>query len=529
MANIATHQTLQTLWQQLSKERGNHDFLIYDDPDSKYTETWTYAQFYREIKKLAAGLSHIGVKANDNVAVQVGNTPQFLESFFALAELGATLVPLPPGYKCDECKYIIDKCTVDTIITTSDHLSYYIEPESCHPQTRFKIILLDTPEHQTRENLWSYVELKQNALVEKETPPPTRGFRKDQAVAEIMFTSGTTSLPKGVMLTHANLIFSGIFQNWQLAMRPEDRYATTMTVEHVNFQLSALMPVLCSGATLILFKRYSATTFWKSVLRHKATLVQGMAMIARTMLAQPSFLGEDEHDVRLMHYFLPITDTEKTQFTRRFNLRLLNSYGSTETLVGVATDQAFGPTRWPAVGRVGIGYQIEIRNPQGQVLPATEIGEIFVHGQPGLSLMLGYYQDPEATAKALSEDGWFATGDMGYFDEDGWLYFVDRQKNLIKRAGENISSSEVEDVLMNHPHIKEAAVIGVDDPIKDQAVAAFIVTHPGTDLTEADIQAHCSEKLAHFKVPTIVQFRTELPKSQYGKIKKSSLTLNEEQ
>lgn len=549
MLTYASHQNLQTLWAQLSAERGDHTFLIYDDPDTQTVQTWTYADFHQNILKLANGLHQLGVKPHDNVAVQLGNTPEFLESFFALVHLGATLVPLPAGFQCDESQYIIEKCGIRTIITSSDYLNYYIETDSCYPNRKFQLILTDAAEHQASDNLYSYTEVKTGALGKIENP--------GNELAEIMFTSGTTSRPKGVMLTHANLLFSGAFQTWQLAMRPEDRYATTMTVEHVNFQLSALMPVLAAGATLILFKRYSATTFWKSVVKHNATLVQGMAMIARTMLAQPAWEGEKQHNVRVMHYFLPLTNREKEEFTQRFNLRLLNSYGSTETLVGVATDLSYGPTRWPSVGRVGLGYGIEIRDQHNQPLPVGEVGEICVHGQPGITLTPGYYQDEAATQAALEpandatqqptgnavptpttglawqpatgkNSAWFHTGDLGYFDADGWLYFVDRRKNLIKRAGENISASEIEDVLMNHPGIKECAVIGVDDPIKDQAVAAFIVPKDET-LTPDAVKDYCAGKLAYFKVPTHVQIQPDLPRSQYGKIKKSSLTLNEEQ
>lgn len=556
MLHYASHQNLPKLWAQLAAERGAHTFLIYDDPDTQQVQSWTYADFHQNILRLARGLRTLGVENHDNVAVQLGNTPEFLESFFALVHLGATLVPLPAGFQCEESQYIIEKCAIRTIITSSDYLSYYSEVDSCNPHAKFQVILTDTPQHRETAGIYSYAELKNAALEKKENPsivgeignpanPPAN------QLAEIMFTSGTTSHPKGVMLTHANLLFSGAFQTWQLAMQPTDRYATTMTVEHVNFQLSALMPVLAAGATLILFKRYSASTFWKSVVKHDATVVQGMAMIARTMLAQPVWEGENQHNVRVMHYFLPLTNREKDAFTQRFNLRLLNSYGSTETLVGVATDLAYGPTRWPSVGRVGLGYGIEIRDPYNQPLPVGEVGEICVWGQPGVTLTPGYYEDAASTRAALEPAGsnnlaacgtstgnygettgydsaWFHTGDLGYFDADGWLYFVDRRKNLIKRAGENISASEIEDVLMNHPGIKECAVIGVDDPIKDQAVAAFIVLNDDT-LTVQAVKDYCAGKLAYFKVPTHVQILKELPKSQYGKIKKSSLALNEEQ
>ena len=169
-----------------------------------------------------------------------------------------------------------------------------------------------------------------------------------------MFTSGTTASPKGVMITHANAVFSGKYVNWELAMTSDDRYATSMVASHVNFQLSAFIPVITAGATLILLSRYSAHRFWKSVCQTRATLVQGMALIVMTMLAQPVDPEEQNHCVRQMHYFLILSDEDKERFEKRFAVPLLNNYGSTETLVGVVTDPpvgemaslAFGGTGW---------------------------------------------------------------------------------------------------------------------------------------------------------------------------------------
>jgi crotonobetaine/carnitine-CoA ligase len=344
----------------------------------------------------------------------------------------------------------------------------------------------------------------------------------DQDLVEIMFTSGTTARPKGVMLTHANFVFSGTYVCWELALGPDDRYLTTMAATHVNLQLSALMPVIAAGATLILQRRYSARRFWRQARKHHATLVQGMAMIIRTLLLQPVDPQEREHWVRDVHYFLPLTDSEKQRFEERFGVRLLNNYGSTESLVGAITDLPSWPRRWPSIGRAGIGYQVRILTADGSEAIAGERGEIVIHGTPGRSLMAGYWNDPEATARAIDSEGWYHTGDIGTRDADGWFYFVDRKADLIKRSGENVSAAEVEGVLRGCPGVADVAVVGVPDEVRDEAVKAVVVP-AGSDLSEEDVAAFARQHLACFKVPTIIEFRDELPRGEYGKVLKDLL------
>ena len=339
-----------------------------------------------------------------------------------------------------------------------------------------------------------------------------------------MFTSGTTSCPKGVELTHYNLLYSGLYGDWEFCLTPEDRFLTTMPAFHSNFQLSALMPVLTVGATLVFLKKYSARRFWKQVRAHRATAVQAVAMMARTMMMQPVDSEEREHQVRTVQYYLSISTEEKDAFEKRFGVRLQNCYGSTESVCWVLTDLAYGDRQWPSVGRAGLGYDVDIVDEQGSSCAPGEIGEIVVSGIMGETLMKGYYNDPKATARTFDAQGRFLTGDKGYRDESGWFYFVDRKSNMIKRAGENISASEVEDVLLDHPDVAEAAVIGVDDPVRDQAVKAFVVLEEGARKDEETLRSYCAARLADFKVPTLFEFPAELPHTSVGKIAKKLLS-----
>lgn len=508
MIDIANQLTIRELWEYQARERADEEFLVFVDQDADQAERYTYAQFDAVINQVASMLQSLGVGFGSKVAVQLPNSVEFLELLFALGKIGAVMVPLSPSYTSREAAYMTELCDVELLISTPE---LYAMPGMDELVCNVVLVGDEGPSGYSALKNAETTELAENGQI------------RDSDLAEIMFTSGTTSLPKGVMFTQANLIFSGMYVNWEMSMTPADRYLTTMDATHVNFQLSALMPVLTAGATLIFVRRYSASRFWKQVREHDATVVQGMAMIVRTMLRQPVDPGERDHNVRDMHYFLPITNAEKAEFTERFGVDLLNNYGSSETLVGVITDTPLQPRNFPSIGRPGLGYEVRIVNEVGIDAAPGRCGEILVRGVLGRTLMAGYWKDPEASEKAISRDGWYRTGDWGYQDKKGWIYFLDRGVDLIKRSGENVSAIEVEDALMQFPGVDAVAVIGVPDEVRDEAVKAFVVPKPGVTLSEEELLDFARSQLACFKVPSFIEIRDSLPRGSYGKVLKKLL------
>jgi carnitine-CoA ligase len=243
-----------------------------------------------------------------------------------------------------------------------------------------------------------------------------------------------------------------------------------------------------------------------------------VAMLLRTLLAQPQNADDRNHSLRRVSYAINVSDAEKDEFERRFGVELINGYGLSEAMTEVTVCPVAGPKRWPSVGRPVLDRQIRLVDADGGEVEQGDIGEILVKGVPGRTILKEYYKDPEATARTVV-DGWLRTGDNGWFDEHGYLHFYDRAKDVIKRAGENISASEVEGVLMDHPAVEAAAVIGVPDAIRDEAVMAFVVAHAG----EEELVRHCRARLAGFKVPTIFAFRDSLPTTSVGKVEKKEL------
>lgn len=513
MTDIAGNQSIRDLWTDCVRLRPNNVFLRYQDSAGNRA-VYTYARFFGKINQTANMLMDLGVKPGECVAMQCDNCAEFIMVQFACAQIDAIFVPLNAQQTLLESIYMIEKTQAKVMITNRDFLEYYHGEGSYHMDTLIFLGDLHVP---GALNFCDEIAGYAKVLNEERLIDPLD-------TCEILFTSGTTSDPKGVEITHANLVYGAYMGAWEFSLRSDDVFLTTMPVFHSNFQLSALMPVLVAGAQLVLIQKYSARRFWVQVRDYAATVIQMVSMMVRTMMLQPEDPCEREHYVREVQYYLPISDQEKIDFEQRFNVRLLNCYGSTESISWVLTDLPVGPRNWPSVGRPALGYEVKIADEQGNTCPPGQVGEILVHGQAGRTLMKGYYHDPENTAAAISPDGWLSTGDKGYMDESGWFYFVDRKSNMIKRAGENISASEVENVLREIPQVAEAAVIGVPDPIRDQAVKAFIQLEEGCQITSDQVVAFCESRLATFKVPSIIVFVDEFPKTSVGKIAKKLLS-----
>lgn len=517
MADIVGNRTLRDLWDELARTNKGKNSLIFQDCYGNVRE-YTYPQFNKEINKTANLFLDLGIKKGDKVAVQLHNCPELMMCWFGLAKIGAIMVPINTQYQQEECDYITQKCGTVAVVIEEDFLPFYEKSKSPNGISSIKNILLARSEKQIPGTI-NLGENQRNQPIElKELRP----ISSDDP-AEFLFTSGTTSKPKGVVLTHCNLLFSGYYTAWQLAMKPEDRYVSIMPAFHVDFQLCTAMPLFTVGATLILIEKYSASRFWKQVCDYKATLTECIPMMIRTMMMQPQQDWEKTHCVREVFYYLSLTKEEMDAFKERFNVRIFNSYGSTETLVGVIGDCPNGERNWPSIGKPGLSYEAKIMDEEGNELPTNTIGEICIKGVPGRTLMKEYYNDPEETAKVLKLDGWLHTGDKGYVDEFGWFYFVDRKVNMIKRAGENISTTEIENILMCHPKIAEAAVIGVPDPIRDQAVKAYVIFKDNEKLSTEEILEYCKKHMAEFKVPSFIEVRHSFPRTCTYKVQKKLL------
>jgi len=515
--DIVGSKTIRCMWEERARKYSDNTALVFEDAAGDVRE-FTYSALNLEINKAANLFLTLGINKGDKVAVQLYNSPQFIFCWFGLAKIGAVIVPINTQYVYGECQYIINKCDVKAVVIEEEFLPTFKRIAQGDDNLVTNILVARSVNTALSGAInFDLLMSQQSTQLDKMVP------LSSDDVVEILCTSGTTSRPKGVEITHCNLLFAGYYTAWQTNLRADDIYLTMMPSFHIDFQCNAAMAAFTVGARLVMLEKYSARKFWKQVCDYKATITHSMPMIVRTLMLQPVMPNEREHCLRDMLFFMHISDQEKFDFETRFKIELFNSYGMTETLVGLIGDTPGEERHWPSIGRPGLSYDAKITDVNGDEVAPNIVGDLRVKGVPGRTILKGYYKDPVATAEVLTADGWLYTGDKGYVDERGLFYFVDRKTNMIKRSGENISSSEIEKALMKHPDILDAAVIGVPDHIRDEAVKAFVIFNEGVSLSVDEILNYCSENMAKFKVPSFIEIRESFPRTCTCKVEKKLL------
>ncbi|ECZ6114809.1 crotonobetaine/carnitine-CoA ligase [Salmonella enterica subsp. enterica serovar Cerro] len=433
--DIVGGQNLRQMWDDLAGVYGDKTALIFESCEG-IVRQFSYASLNEEINRTANLFYSLGIRKGDRVALHLDNCPEFIFCWFGLAKIGAIMVPINARLLGEESAWILQNSQVSLLVTSVQFYPMYreIRQDNSTPLNHICLIGEQLPADDGVSH-FTQLQARQSA-----TLCYTPALSTDDT-AEILFTSGTTSRPKGVVITHYNLRFAGYYSAWQIALRDDDVYMTVMPAFHIDCQCTAAMPAFSAGSTFVLLEKYSARAFWDQVRKYQATVTECIPMMIRTLMVQPAAPTDRQHHLREVMFYLNLSAQEKDAFTERFGVRLLTSYGMTETIVGIIGDRPGDKRRWPSIGRVGFSYEAEIRDDQNRPLPAGEIGEICIKGIPGKTIFKEYYMQPEATARALEPEGWLHTGDSGYQDEDGYFYFVDRRCNMIKRGGEKFFSA----------------------------------------------------------------------------------------
>jgi len=508
-------QTIPGVLQEQARQQPDKEFIVWESADGKVT-TLTYSAFTERVNQLANALIDDGVRAGQMVALMVSTCPEFLISWLAINQAGAVMVPVNVFYAADELQYLLNNSDSVGFISEPRFISLFNEVAAVCPGVTVRI--------STRPGAGADgFRLLPDILADVSTACRIVPVAPE-AASQIVYTSGTTSRPKGVVISHRASLTQGISVAMLLGMTRSERTCVVLPLFHVNGQYVGVMPTLTVGGTIVLIEQYSATNFWLQVRRHQCTLMSIVPMQLRTMLAQPAHPDDARHSVRFSFYALLTTDAEWEQFETRFGVRLVEGYGLSETL-GICSSNpvVHGKTKRHCIGLPTLGREMRVVDDTFQDLPIYTVGKILVRGG---AMFSGYYKNQQAT-DACMRDGWFDTGDNGSIDCDGYFHFFDRSKDVIKRAGENIAASEVERVLNEHPKIFESAVIAVPDPLRDEAIKAFVVLRPGESMTEEDVRAWCALHLSKFKVPSFCEFRPSLPRTSIGKIMKYVLNLEE--
>ena len=511
--NIVGNRTLRVALEQKVARHPDKTFLVFEDAGGA-VQRLTYGEFDTRVNRTANLLSSLGVGRGDKFNVHLPNCPEFLCWWFAGAKLGAVMVPTNVAEPSDAMQYLLDFSECQVAVTQPEHLGAIVEArERCSALRHVVLCRTDKPQPDTL--VYERLLASQSSVLADfgVTPADECGM---------VFTSGTTSRPKGCLITHANYVYAGESVSKSLRLAPDDRHMVVLPLFHVHAQYYQTMTALIVGASLALMERFSASRYFEQVIRHEATVGGLFAAPMRMILAQPRRPSFKRNPLRLVQFAMSVTEAQLEDWHDRFGAPLVQMYGMTETIGQPTINPLDAPRKNMSIGTAALGYECKVVDDRGQELPRGVEGHLIVRGEPGVTLMKGYYKNPEATADTI-RNGWLWTGDVVRLDEDGYFWFVDRAKDLIKRAGENVAAGEVEAVLKQHPAVFDTAVVGIPDPMRDEAVVAFVVLREGQRATAEELIAFCEPRLAKFKVPEIVAFRTELPRTPVGKIQKHVL------
>ena len=507
---ITGAETIGTVLRRRAETVPDRTFLVFEDGPGNVTER-TYSEMHRRAERVAGTFASLGVAKGETIHVHLGNCPEFFDCWFGAALLGAVLVPTNPLLTADELEFVFGHSRPRLSVTEPTLVHALLEAEAPN-------ILVARSEEESvdRNGMRSFEQAIQSA------DPAAQVEINGRDLAAIMYTSGTTSRPKGVCVTHSNYLFVGEVVAQHLRMQPDDRMMIVLPLFHANAQYYSTMSALVTGASVAVAERFSASRWSQQVARHGATLASLFAAPIRMILAQERHSLDNRNKLRAVIFSQNITEEQLAQFEDRFDCPLLQLYGMTETIAPPTLNPLYGERRNMSIGRPTLPASVRVVGDDGRDVANGEVGELLVAGVPGVSLMAGYLNDPDATQEALRE-GWLHTGDNVRADPDGYLYFVDRGEDMIKRAGENISAGEVESVINSHPAVFDCAVIGVPDSMRDEAVKALVVVAEGGELTAAELTEWCAARLAKFKVPGWIEFVDSLPRTSVGKIQKEEL------
>lgn len=468
----------------------------------------TYKEFNQQVEGFATGLAAQGIGKGDGVALLLGNSPEFLISYYGILRLGAFAVPMNPLYTQGEISYILDNSQAKAVIA---YVS--VEPKLSAVKEQLdnlKLVIYTDTEDQ--ECTWEQLIKPSNNNFESP-------LIEQEDIAVILYTSGTTGKPKGAMLSHRNLVSNAVAISELIKLHDKDRVVTVLPMFHVFSMTICLNAPIACGATVLILPKFSPLDVVSTIRDRKATVFAGVPTMYNFIFQLPKATAEEFLSIRLCISGGASIPVELLQnFENKFNVFILEGYGLSETSPLVAINPLKGTRKPGSIGLSIPGVTTKVVDIEGKELSRREVGELVVQGP---NIMKGYLGMPEATSAAM-QDGWMYTGDLATMDEEGYLYIVDRKKDIIIVGGYNVYPREVEEVLYQHPAVVEAAVIGVPDGEYGERVKAFVVVKD-EQITINEIIRFCQDQLVKYKVPSLVEFLKELPKNTTGKILRREL------
>lgn len=506
-------QDIPWLLEHWAERKPDHPFLIWE-PKSGNGRQWTYREFLTDVRRLAAGLLANGVSKGDKVLLHADNCPEGVLAWYACATLGAAAVTTNTRSVASEVEYFATHTRCVAAITQPQYAALVAEAA---PGVKWIAATDDNSGEPAPPEQRDHGHRSFDSLFGDADQLPSRPA-EPLLPAGIQFTSGTTSRPKAVVHTHGNAVWASRIGPRNVDITTDDVYLVYLPFFHVNAQSWSIWSTLGAGGTVVLQPKFSSSRFWDVVTRHGVTHISLLPFIVKALAGQP--VPPNKLRVAQFGAIMP-------PFPQWPNLQIYACYGMTETVIHAISGRPYDGMPNGVMGRVTPGYQVAIVDKEtGELCGEGQTGELWVRGIRGIQIFLEYYDNPEANAKAFTEDGWFKTGDMVTLRANGNIQYAERDKDLLKVGGENVSAREVEDVCRQVPGISEIAAVGQSHEMLDQVVVVFVIKTPDApddDTLAEQILSTCRERLADFKVPRAVYFVDEFPRATLDKVAKNKL------
>lgn len=489
-------------------------FLVWEPRDGK-ARTWTYKSFWADVNRIACGLIAKGVKKGDKLLIHGENCPEMVLAWYASALVGSVGVTTNPRCVGEELTYFAEHSEAVGCITQPQFVRELTENAKCIP---WFVVTADNsgeeaPQEQQGHGFAAFESLMQHGdLAPARDPEPL-------LPVGILYTSGTTARAKAVVHTHANALWSAYTNSQNMRIISDDVYLTFMPFYHINAQGWCIWAMLWVGGTVILQPKFSARRFWEVSLKYKCT---------HATMGPFFFKAIANQEIPQHFYKVWMTGAIIPQVEEKFKVRSFAVWGMTETVGHATRCDLYHDTPAMNLGLPVPGYEYAIVNPEtGDYCKAGESGEFYIRGTRGVQMFLEYYKNPEAMAKAFTEDGWFATGDVVRLGEDGYFYFCERDKDVLKVGGENVSARQIEDLIAGLGLFEEIAVVAQKHDMLDEVPVLFAIKTGRVSESEDDLRAKvmaaCEKNLADFKRPRAVYFLDDFPRAVLQKIAKNKL------
>ena len=500
-------ETARRMPQKCAIKFGKHTFLGWGK------QKLTYRELNAMVNNAAAGLRALGVEKGDRIGLIGENCPEYIIGYFAIAKLGAISVPINNFLTGSEIKYIVNDCKIKVLCTSKKFLKT-IQPVLAQMASVKHIVVMDEADEPEQ---MSFAK-----LLAAGAPDNLDAGVAPEDLAVFIYTSGTTGHPKGAMLTHRNLVSNAQDGAQAFQIVAQDKFLLFLPLFHsFTFTVCVLIPILLGSAIILIGSVKSLDEIKNAILFDRITIFVGVPAVYNVLANKP--IPKILKYISAIKFFIsgsaPLPAPVIGKIDEKFGSPLLEGYGLSEASPVVSVNPRFGVRKVGSVGPAIPNVQVKVVDAKSNPVPVGEVGELAVKGA---NVMQGYYNLPEATKETLV-DGWLLTGDIARLDADGYIYIVDRKKEMLLVRGINVYPREIEEALYTHPGIAECAVIGVPDESKGEAPKAFIVAREGVTLTEREVREFCKQHLAAYKIPKYIEFRPSLPKNATQKIMKRSL------